>query len=258
MAQLTVVSRRQHADKRWKRSDSYGFTSEDSVAPLVMQELPRACLSLPVGFIQTDGSFKLVAIQGLQQNKNLYVAPDGHWLGAYIPAAYRSYPFALANTEDKQQILCIREESGLVSDTDGEVFFNADGKPTSAVKEILTFLQQLATSAQQTINLCELLTKHDLIQPWNIQVKAHDETHKIRGLYSVDEIALNALPIEAFNELRQNGALPLIYCQLLSMQHLHSLGKINSRNNQGNGSLTSEDGELDLEFLHNDGMLRYS
>jgi hypothetical protein len=42
MPTLHAVSRSTHADKRWKRYDSYAFAAKDALAPLVAQELPRA------------------------------------------------------------------------------------------------------------------------------------------------------------------------------------------------------------------------
>jgi len=89
MAELTVISREQHADKRWKRYTSYSFAAGDAVVALVAQELPRACLSLPLGFVKTEAGFQVVAVQGLQPGRNLWVAPDGRWLGCYVPADYR-------------------------------------------------------------------------------------------------------------------------------------------------------------------------
>jgi len=41
MPTLHAVSRSTHADKRWKRYDSYAFAAKDALAPLVAQELPR-------------------------------------------------------------------------------------------------------------------------------------------------------------------------------------------------------------------------
>lgn len=46
------------------------------------------------------------------------------------------------------------------------------------------------------------------------------------GLFRIDEDALNALDTEAFLQLRKMGALPLIYCQLLSIQNLQRLGPL--------------------------------
>ncbi len=258
MTQLTVISRERHTDKRWKRNSSYSFAATKAVAPLVMQELPRASITFPVGFVRAGKAFQLVAVQGLQPNKNLWVAADGRWLGDYVPAVYRSHPFVLAGTEDDRSVLCIREDSGLISASDGELFFDTEGRPAEPLRDILNFLEQVSASGRLTKKLCELLDKHHLIQPWNIHVKGDDSEQKVQGLFRVDEALLNALPIAAFDELRQGGALPLVYCQLMSMQHLHTLGQMASQHAQQDAVPHTESGELDLEFLSNDGMIRYS
>jgi len=49
---------------------------------------------------------------------------------------------------------------------------------------------------------------------------------RVHGLHSIAEAKLKALGAEALHRLHQAGALPLIYCQLLSMQHLPLLGKL--------------------------------
>lgn len=259
MVQLTVISREQHADKRWKRYSSYSFAAADAVAPLVVQEVPRACLSLPVSFMEVDNGFRLVLVQGLQPGKNLLVGPDGRWVpGCYVPAAYRSYPFVLANATDGRRVLCVREDSGLLSDSEGEPFFDEDGEPAKPVRDVLAFLEQVSVNVQTTARLCALLAKYELIQPWNVHVKAEKGDHKVDGLFRIDEAALNALPIDALQALREGGALPLAYCQLLSMQHLHQLGRLAAHQQSMETLVQPETDELDLEFLSDDDNIRFS
>jgi len=258
MAQLTVISREQHAGKRWKRYTSYSFAAHDAVAPLVAQELPRACMHLPIGFLKTENGYQLVAVLGLQPGKNLWVSPDGRWLAGYVPAAYRGYPFALANTEDGQRVLCVREDSGLVNDDEGELFFDEEGQPAKPIQDVLNFLQQVTANAQVTAQLCGVLEEHGLISPWNVQVKSADGEKKVEGLFRVDEAALNALPAEALAAVRDRGAMPLVYCQLLSMQHLHQLGRLAAHWESVESLVQPESGELDLEFLSDSENIRFS
>ncbi|MFA7670256.1 MAG: SapC family protein [Burkholderiaceae bacterium] len=265
MAQLTVISREQHAGKRWKRYSSYSFAAADAVAPLVVQELPRACMAVPVGFVKKDDGYQLVAVQGLQPGRNLLVGGDGRWLAGYVPAVYRGYPFAVATTADNggRQVLCFREDSGLLvdDDTEGEAFFDADGKPAKTVSALIDFLEQVAASGQLTARLCALLDQYGVIAPWNVTLKAGDTERKVDGLYRIDEKALIELPADAFEALRQAGALPLVYAQLLSMQHLSRLGKLATHRAQAQSAenqLAGTDGDLDLEFLHDDGNIRFN
>jgi hypothetical protein len=258
MAKLQPVSRELHSGKRWQRYSSYGFAAGDAVAALVMQELPKACMTLPVGFVAAGEGYMPVAVQGLQAGKNLLVNGDGRWLAEYVPAVYRGYPFTLANTEDGQQVLCFIEDSGLLSDTDGEAFFDENGEPAEAVKGVLGFLEQVSANRQGTQALCAVLQKHGLIQPWPINLKTDTGDQAVEGLFRVDEAGLNKLPAEAFEEIRQAGALPLVYSQLLSMQHLQKLGQLAQAHAAQATSLPqTSDGELDLEFLNTSDTIQF-
>lgn len=230
MANRQPISLSRHRERRWARYADYRFAAADALAPLVVQELPKAVMSLPIGFIAQPDGYGLVAVQSLQPGQNLFVSADGRWLGGYVPAVYRGYPFALVKTEDDQQVLCIDEDSGLVLDApqpeQGEPFFADDDQPAEPLRKVLEFLQQVAANRAQSERLCALLAEHELIQPWPLKVTTPDGERPVEGLYRIDEAALDALAPEPFEALRQAGALPLIYCQLLSMQHVALLGKL--------------------------------
>lgn len=213
--------------KRWTRYSSYSFARRDTILPLVAAELPKACLSLPVAFIAQGDSFGLVAVLGLEPGQNLMIDPAGKWLGPYVPSVLRSHPFKMAKMDNNQFALCVDQESGLITDgPDGELFFDQAGGPSQAVQGVVEFLRQVEANNQVTAAICVTLSKHKIIVPWPITVKTPAGEKKIDGLFQIDEQILNTLPEDAFLELRQIGALPLIYCHLLSMQHLPMLGKL--------------------------------
>jgi hypothetical protein len=258
MPNYSVISKAQYASKRWQRHTGYHFAAHDAVIPLVVQELPKAMMALPIAFVMTDEAFLPVAVQGLAPGKNLFVAPDSRWLGGYIPAAYRGYPFAVANTDDGQQVLCIDEASSLITDSEGEPFFNDDGTPAKALADVLNFLTQVHANREVTARICAVLQKHNLIQAWPIKVQAEAGEQNVEGLFRIDEAALNALSAEAFDEVRQAGCLPVAYCQLLSMQHLPMLGKLAQAHAQAAQPLPqTPTGELNLEFLNDSGTISF-
>lgn len=252
MPSIYPVSVSRHGTRRWLRYSSYSFAAQDAVCPLVVQELSRAVMSLPVAFVESGDDFLLVAVQGLQPGRNLFVAPDGRWLGAYVPALYRGYPFVLASAEDGQQVLCIDEESGLLVDAGGEPLFDEEGKPVKALADVLAFLGQVAGNRQLTQRACALLQEHGLIQPWSIQVQVGEGEKTLTGLFRIDEAALNALSADALLVLRDAGALSLAYCQLLSQQHLSSLGQLAQAHARLALQTTAPQpaAEIDLEFLN--------
>jgi hypothetical protein len=260
---ITPISQSEFGNKRFKRYDSYAFAAGDALAPLVLKELVRAVMVMPVGFAKVQDGFVPVAVIGLGNGKNLFVAPDGRWVGRYVPAAYRGYPFVLANGPEEKQILCFDDASGLLSQSEGESFFEEDGKPTKAINDILSFLTQLAANRLATQRVCTLLQEHDLIEPWPIKLKGkEDEPERaLEGLFRVNEVAFNQLDDKQLYALHQGGALPVVYCQLLSMQHLPVLGellKAREAAEQQSALPKNEMGELDLTFLADDSTISFS
>ena len=264
MPNFQAISRERHGQKRWIRLTNYRFAAAESVIPLVAAELPKAVMSIPVAFIEQRGAYVPAAVLGLQPENNVFVAPDWRWVGQYIPAAFRAYPFALLKTEDCQQVLCINEESGLLTNKPtGEAFFAENNQPTQNILDIVNFLNQIEQNRTLTSAACAVLEKHGLIRPWAITLKTDSGEQQLAGLFQIDESALNALSAEALAEIRNAGALPIAYCQLLSMQHLPLLGQLIEAQAKASKQALSfqqlaPNGELDLEFFNKGGTLDFS
>ena len=232
MAELAAITPERHAKKVWKHVTDYAFVAEDSGIKLVGAELSTAALAMPIGFIKLDAGYQLVAITSLQPGTNLYVAPDGKWLGGYIPAALRAYPFKLAQQEGAgESILCINEGSGLVveSTENGNAFFDDQDQPTQAIKDILNFLTKIKASRDATQETVNALADAGLIMPWKINLKQGEKVVPVESLFCIDEAELNKLDDEDFLAVRKGDGLALAYAQLLSMKQfalLERLGKL--------------------------------
>ena len=255
MPSLAAISPSRHGDKRWKRYTNYKFAADQAIVPLVVNELARAALSLPIAFTAHGDQLLPAALLGLKPGENLHVGPEGRWLGAYTPALFRTYPFVLVPDGDRN-VLCIDEDSGLItSGSDGEPFFD-EGGPSKPIATILSVLEEIAASRKATVQVCAVLKAHGLLRPWLITVKTPSGEQRVDGLFHIDEAVLSALPDAVFLELRRIGALVVAYCQLLSMPNMAELSRVASaRAEAGARRLpVNEAGELDLEFL-NDGPL---
>ena len=77
---------------------------------------------------------------------------------------------------------------------------------------------------------------------------------------------MNQLPAEALAKLRDEAGLTVAYCQLLSMQHLQTLGQLAQAHDQAKAKAkaqaanklpTNASGELDLEFLKSSGTISF-
>ena len=263
MTDYHVVTRERHGHQYWLKQSGHRFAAGDALCPLVAQELPKAMLSMPIGFMAEGQCYVPVAVQGLAAGQNLLVALDGRWLASYIPNPYRAYPFRMAPTDQGEQVLCIDEASGLLSESAGEPFFNEDGTPHQSVQEILAFFQQIEANRQLTRNICIVLQQHGLIQPWPIMVQGEQGEQHVEGLFRIDEAALNALTAEALAEVRNAGGLTVAYCQLLSMQHLATLGTLaqahaEAKKDQLAQEALSQKGELHLGFMNDSGTFSFA
>jgi signal transduction histidine kinase len=219
MTNFVPVSQAQHAAKGWRRPAGFAHAAAEAVVPLVGAEFGKAATAMPIAFVAQAGGYQPVALMSPITGRNLFIGPAGQWLGGYVPASLRAYPFRLARANEAEQaILCIDEDSGLVADADGaaQSFFDADGKPSPATKTALDFLVAIERSRISTDLAVAALAEAGLIQPWLIKVNADVTAQPLNGLFRVDELALNNLSDEAFLKLRKSSALPLAYMQLLS------------------------------------------
>jgi hypothetical protein len=223
MPKFATISRERHVNKKWLRYSNFGFAAGEIIAPIVGAELARAALAMPCAFLQQSGRYTLVAVLSIIAGRNMFVAPDGRWLGPYVPAVFRLYPFrALPTEQDDTAVLCVDEESKLVVDgsSAGEEFFDAQGNPAPVLKPAFEAGMALERSRKSTELAVEALAQAGVIRPWEIKVKTAEGERPIDGLHRVDEAALHALSDEAFLKLRKAAALPIAYTQMLSMTQL--------------------------------------
>jgi hypothetical protein len=229
MTELAAISPERHGQKVWKHVSGYAFAATDTAIPLVGVELSKVAPAMPIGFIKQEGGYQLVAITSLQPGTNLYVAPDGEWLGAYIPAALRAYPFKLGQQESAENlILCINEASGLVVDNTeyGNAFFDDQDEPTQGIKDILNLLTEVEANRAVTQRTVNALADAGVITPWAINLKQGEKVVPVEGLFQVDEAALNKLDDEDFLTVRKAGGLSVAYAQLLSINQLAVLERL--------------------------------
>ena len=159
----------------------------------------------------------------------MYIGPKGNWYIDYKPRHYRCYPFTMAvNSENHDQlILCFDEDSGLLEETTKHnPFFLENGDFPQDITKMVAFLRQHYADMQQTKNYCAALNDFGLLKQLEVKFEIEGREHKIDGLFTVDEAALQQLSDEDFCSLRESGLLPLVYSQLLSLKNFDSLIKI--------------------------------
>jgi hypothetical protein len=221
---FAVVSRDRHGQKRWLPCNDYSFAAADGAAPLVGLELARAAFSMPCAFLEQAGRYMLAAVLAPVPGRNMFVGSSGRWLGPYVPAWLRFYPFRLLpqQASDKLQ-LSVDEDSKLLvhsSVAGSKEFFDAEGNFSPALKSVLEALTALERNRAPTELAVAALAQAGVIRPWQIRLKTEQGEHPVTGLHRVDEAALRALPDAVFLKLRETAALPIAYAQMLSVGQL--------------------------------------
>lgn len=263
MVQFVAVTQARHASKKWQHHPDYRFAATEALAPIVGAELAKAALSMPLAFSEQAGHYTLVAVLSLTPGRNMFVAPDGHWLGNYVPAGLRAHPFNLvAQQGTDQAVLCVEEDSGLVAEgrSAGEDFFDEAGNVSAALKPVVELLTQLERSRQATDLAILALAQAGVIRPWQIKMKSEQGEQAINGLHRVDEAALAALPDEVFLKLRTASALPVAYAQMLSAGQLgifEQLARVQAQLTPPPVASLPESLDSLLGMLSNDDVIRF-
>jgi hypothetical protein len=220
MTKLVAVNKSTHSQKVWRRPAGYQFVAKEPLVPIVLGEAVQVGSWMPIVFLQQKGRYAPMGMMSPVPKENLFVGPDGQWLGGYVPASLTSYPFRLARREGSEQMtLWIDEDSGLVADADekGENFFAADGKPSPPVSQLMEFLRRIEASRTATDLAMASLAVAGVIERWPLEIQVGEKKTGINDLYRVNESALSGLDDEAFLKLRKTGALRLAYAQVMSM-----------------------------------------
>lgn len=225
MAQMHIVTPDEFAGKSWKRIENYAFASKHNLVPVIAGEIARLACQLPLAFIRQGERFLLVAVTSLQPDRNYFVLPDGRWLGDYVPVELRSHPFKMLKPEQHpKKVLCVDKDSALLGNTgEGEAFFDAEGKPSQALQDMVKFLSEADRNREATQTAVDALAEAGLIDSWELSLNQEGKTIPVKGLYKVNEQALQALPDEDWIRLRHSSAAPIAYTQLISMNQIPRL-----------------------------------
>ena len=260
MVNIVPITSSEFSDRRWRRFKQMTFAQKDTVAPLSVAEAPRAILSMPVGFIQKNGQYGLVGLQGLETESSLMVDQSGRWVGGYIPNHYFCHPFQLRKNQAGEFVLCIDEDSDLLtsaSDEEAEPFFDDEGKPAKLVSDVLDYLRGHLSRLDNTARICKLLAEHRLIKPWPLRVDTSKGSISLEALYCVDEERMNNLSATALKELRNGDGLTLAYAQLFSMLNVHLLVKQLDSRGSSDGKNIDQIAEIDFENSDSGGTISF-
>ncbi|OOV86970.1 SapC family protein [Oceanospirillum linum] len=258
MARYTPISSETHQTAGWNLISDYSFAKGDALAPVSLAEISQLLPRYTLAFYRASEQdpLQLVAVQGLYPGQNLFITNQGKWLGGYVPAVYRGFPFRMIPLQESDKlVLCIDEESDNYKsalEENSQPLFDAEGKLSELAGKVKDFLMSQYQQRTKTEALASLLDEYGVIQPWHLKVDGLPETIEPHsGLYHVNEKKLKELSAEQVQVLNLRGALGLAYAQMLSehrMQELVSLFNLHAHSAKNKAEVS----DLDLEKVFGD------
>lgn len=220
-----VLKPNEHGHLALRARHGYDHMAASRWVPVVAEELRDIVRYYVTPFRVEDDQARLIALMGTESGENLYVMPDGRWLGDHVPAYCRGYPFGALSAHGKS-VLTLDTHSDWITDDasdDAEALFDASGAPSPLLKRHMQFIERRERGRMVLERASQELYRLGLLKPWRPDpavLPGHFER-----LYCVDEAAVNQLAPETLGVLRDCSALPMIYAHLLSLTNVDRLAK---------------------------------
>ncbi len=214
----TPLDANRHGKLGLKKNFGLGFTRDVNAVPINLIEMPQVCHFYPIAF-SPDENATPVAILGLRDNENLYLNDKNEWMSdSYIPAYIRRYPFIFSEMPDSDQLtLCVDADNSTVEEGGDQLFFEADGQPTTLAKNALEFCKSYHAAARQTIEFSRALQDSGLLVTRQAEISIQSGRKiNFSGFRIIDEKKLAEMDDRTFLEWRNKGWLPFIYAHLFS------------------------------------------
>jgi hypothetical protein len=222
-----ALNKTKHKNLKVKAAEAnFGFAANTNSVILAGMEFAEAAKEFPIVFATTANDKMVpVALMGLRNNENLFVDGDGKWLGKYIPAFVRRYPFVLAEaSKEGELVVCIDESFSGFSEKEGEALFEKDGKNSAMLDKAVSFLREYQKQYQLTEAFLAELKELDLFQTLNARIDMKDgRRFALANFQVIDEKKLLGLDEEKAMKLFKQGRLAWVYAHLISLGNLGRL-----------------------------------
>jgi len=220
-----LLDRDRHRARRVGPSSSFAFARKANSLYVAGAEFAEAGREYAIVFTRgANQEVVPVVMLGLRARENLFVGDQGQWLGQYVPAFVRRYPFVLAQLAGQAMGVCIDEAFPGLGDEEGEPLFDAQGNNTPFLENALDFLNLYQQEYLRTQAFCRRLEQAGLLTEMNARADLVDgRSFTVGGLLVVDEKKLLALPDALALSLFRAGELHLVSLHVASLPNMKKL-----------------------------------
>jgi len=226
MTEVTLLDSNVHHSLHIKHMKGYPHASEMAYCPVIPNELDHVWTNFPVVFIKDNetGEFSCVALFGLSDKENLFVAENGAWMATYAPEALSIYPFSFSPSSENEGMICVVDDPNYCSKTEGERVFDDNGKPSLFLEKVKRRLGNLLAGEEEVKAHIQSLVEHRILTEVAILIKHKSgKTHRLEGLYTPDRNVMSTLKDEFVIDLHRKGTLAFASGCAVSLAHITNL-----------------------------------
>ncbi|WP_138466704.1 SapC family protein [Poseidonocella sp. HB161398] len=221
------VTPRAHGDLYVRTGGQYRFARSVNSVPLTAVEFSAAAAHYPIVFAGTAEKVMPAVILGVKADQNFHVSEEGTWRqGSYVPAFVRRYPFVFSTDAENRNFILNIDESyeGCNREGRGERLFDAEGRQTIYLQNILRFLQEYQGQFRRTEAYCKRLLDLGLLKPMQAQFKLPGGAQRsLSGFMTVDREALKKIADSDLRSMFDTDELECTFLHLFSMRHFQSM-----------------------------------
>lgn len=228
MTKIVPLSSEKHLAIKLTHSSDYTRFAKEHLIPVLAREIPNLAAEFPIVFVKNTetGQFIPVALMGIKPDVNLY-CQSTEWSSPVTPLGFTNAPLSITKTPEKDDnvIVCIDEDSPMISQEEGSRLFTDSGERTEYLTARTNALLDVAAMHQQTQVICQYLAQKNLLNPQQLTLKLDSDQQNINinGVYVVDDKSFNEISDENFLELKNKGLLPIIYAHRASLNQISRL-----------------------------------
>ena len=218
-----VLDRNKHAGLRYNPVTDYRFIRSIIAGPIAVSESRKIAREFPIVF-PTVGRQLPLAQFGVRDKVNAFVDAGNNWLGDYIPAHIRRYPFVLGDKGNGNDFFVMADMRGLSSSGSGESLFGDQDGPghgdDSVVARATEFLLGFEQELLVTQALVAPLYEADVLVAKSVTLKKPGlDDAVVTGFKIVDRDRLHQLDDSTIATWERSGLLELVSLHLASQEN---------------------------------------
>lgn len=218
---LVVLNKDKHKGLKLSPITNLLFAKDLKAVTLVKDEVKLIAKNYPIVFSQ--GEFPTIMGLIALGDQNVAITGEGQWLGEYIPAMLRKYPFTIAHVDNESynSVVMIDEDASILSKSKGKQLFKKSGEPSELLVDSINFAKEFTFAMADAQTLVKEIRDSGILEPQTIYVQEGENKHPvISGFEIVNQEKLKDLDKKTIQKWHDNGTMDLINL------HLQSLNKI--------------------------------